>query len=869
MNEKCLGNPSAEKMLLKAYENSNRARNRILTVVMGFSICLMFCLFSLAYGKLQADALKNIRTDGSIASAYLENGTEQQEEQLKKLPYVSLTGKEKIAGKLMDHSVKYCDCVVLDAASYEEFIMPAYTDIRGNYPKEADEIMLSVKTLEYLGISNPKVGMTLSLEFYWNDLFHQNRTGKQPFVLSGYFTEYRNQAADSSIAYLSEQLMKESDISWTPSRIFIKSSKNVISGERLEYLLNRDVFLEGNQQFFCNDSALYRAIEGILGSFGMAATFSLLVLLGTFLFVYNVMNISMGHDIQQYGLLGVLGVTNRQTSRIIWNQMLKSGVAAAGVGGCAGCFIVYTLFPKIMEKMYLGNTSAMNGGTIFSWGLFLLVLSVNFIALICTAFITMKKLKHLSPLEAMKYEEKDDPITFHKEKEKMPERTKRWLRYHGNPIYRLAWINLLKNKKTLILTIFSIILGCEIALCSSMLVKGVDLRNKFLMNPDFEIGTTQNACITLIENSPDTWKMTMFPDDVIEEARNIGSEEKDSFHMVEGYIPIVDREGNESIKVLTNGMEYLSVIQKIDVSDVERLKAYIDKTETKVDWETFLHHNGTFLLHHNRLSEDAAKDLHTLIGKSIGVFDLVPVGTDMRSMKAVPLVNCGYLNIHDKNFPEMDFCWDGENTNILLVSENTFHELSETLTEQTFQISFRVVQNRESIIKNELKQFIRQKNMEFQSQGYSDKLNLFYLTCNSDLMAEEEDYVISSSIILSIVSTILMFIGIGNYLNARVTDMMLRKKENVLLECVGLTKRQICFMLILEGFYYWLIVIGILAVFGTGVLFVLGYFMKLKLSYFIFQYPLKAFLMIGISLLLFCIFLPNMADRSNKGRHYG
>lgn len=67
MNEKCVGNPSAEKMLLKAYENSNRARNRILTVVMGFNICLMFCLFSLAYGKLQADALKNIRTDGSTA----------------------------------------------------------------------------------------------------------------------------------------------------------------------------------------------------------------------------------------------------------------------------------------------------------------------------------------------------------------------------------------------------------------------------------------------------------------------------------------------------------------------------------------------------------------------------------------------------------------------------------------------------------------------------------------------------------------------------------------------------------------------------------------------------------------------------------
>ena len=130
MNEKCVGNPSAEKMLLKAYENSNQVRNRILTVVMGFSICLMFCLFSLACGKLQADALKNIRADGSIASAYLENGTEQQAEQLKKLHYVSLTGKEKIAGKLMDHSVKYCDCVVLDAASYDLWVVRLFYGIQ-------------------------------------------------------------------------------------------------------------------------------------------------------------------------------------------------------------------------------------------------------------------------------------------------------------------------------------------------------------------------------------------------------------------------------------------------------------------------------------------------------------------------------------------------------------------------------------------------------------------------------------------------------------------------------------------------------------------------------------------------------------------
>ena len=103
-------------------------------------------------------------------SVYIENGTEEMAEQLKSLPYIAKTGKEKFAGKLLDQNIKYCDCVAADETGFQEMLSPAYTQIVGSYPEQENDIMLSAKTLEYLGISEPQIGMELDLDFYWNDI---------------------------------------------------------------------------------------------------------------------------------------------------------------------------------------------------------------------------------------------------------------------------------------------------------------------------------------------------------------------------------------------------------------------------------------------------------------------------------------------------------------------------------------------------------------------------------------------------------------------------------------------------------------------------------------------------------------------------
>lgn len=299
------------KTLLKASQRQNRRRNRLLMLAVALIGAVIFCVFSFAYEKLQADIQKNIQTDGMAVSAYLENSTEEMVEQIKTLSFVKCTGKEKFAGKLLDKNLKYCDCVVADKTAFEEMLSPAYTQVTGHYPKKAEEIMLSLKTLEYLNIKNPQIGMEVNLDFYWNDIFNTKGTGAQSFRLSGYFTEYENQETGSSLAFLSEEKLTESGVSWNPCRILIDPKYDFVSGLWMESILKDVLPLEKGQKMVCVDSAAYRAVEGMLGSCGFAAIFSFFLLLGMFLFVYEILNLSLQKDLQQYGLLGVIGAQKK------------------------------------------------------------------------------------------------------------------------------------------------------------------------------------------------------------------------------------------------------------------------------------------------------------------------------------------------------------------------------------------------------------------------------------------------------------------------------------------------------------------------------------------------------------------------------
>ena len=120
----------AEKVLLDSYRKQNRNKNRLLFLAVALTVGVIFCMISFAYGKIQVDIQKHIRTDGMTVSTYLENGTEEMAGQLHTLSYIAETGKEKFAGKLCNQTIKYCDCVVADETAFETMLSGLYTNRR-------------------------------------------------------------------------------------------------------------------------------------------------------------------------------------------------------------------------------------------------------------------------------------------------------------------------------------------------------------------------------------------------------------------------------------------------------------------------------------------------------------------------------------------------------------------------------------------------------------------------------------------------------------------------------------------------------------------------------------------------------------------
>ena len=140
-------NQSAERVLMDASRKKNQNRNRLLFIVITITVGVIFSVFSLIYGKMEIDIQKNMKADGMAVSTYIENGTADMTQQLTQLPCIESIGKEKFAGKLLDDSIKYCDCVITDVTGFEKMIRPAFTNVVGTYPVEP-----VCRTFYFLGI---------------------------------------------------------------------------------------------------------------------------------------------------------------------------------------------------------------------------------------------------------------------------------------------------------------------------------------------------------------------------------------------------------------------------------------------------------------------------------------------------------------------------------------------------------------------------------------------------------------------------------------------------------------------------------------------------------------------------------------------
>ena len=155
--------------LAKANSKWDYKKVIILSVAISISVFVLFSAFSIAKGKIDVDTVKNIRESGNAVAVYLENAEERQYDQMIYPDYVEDYGWEYSIGEWNKDGKFLASCKVIDQTVWKKMIQPACDHIVGNYPTSENDIMLSKRLLNKLGIPNPQIGMKYQLRFHFKN----------------------------------------------------------------------------------------------------------------------------------------------------------------------------------------------------------------------------------------------------------------------------------------------------------------------------------------------------------------------------------------------------------------------------------------------------------------------------------------------------------------------------------------------------------------------------------------------------------------------------------------------------------------------------------------------------------------------------
>lgn len=844
-------NQEIAALLARESYNSNKSRNRILTAAVALTVMMLFGVFSLAVGKLETDILLYMRNSGTAASTTLERGSKEQQEEIEALPYIKAVGSSVYIGNTEEYS-----CEVLDETGWEKMTAPAYSDIHGEYPQKTEEIMLPVRALEEIGIHEPELGMEIPAII----TLPEGEKLEKTFILSGYYTDYRDPAIYRPAGYFSQEFLQGLTVEKEENTTLLIQQKDNIDDEAIEDMLYQDVEMrDDSQQFFGGISFYRQSVYDLAGGFDTAVLMAGLILFGAAMLLYNVMYISLSRDIRQYGLLKTMGTTKRQLRSIVLRQTGRILAGGCVIGGAAGILITVTVIPRLLSGMYLqgrGEASAM-----IAFRPWILVLAVVFGGLVTllSSLWAMNRVVKMSPVEAVKYtgqkEKYPEKTGIRKRKKKGAGRNlkksgleKTWGYSGGIPA--MAWRNLFRFKKRFVLTLLSLGLGILISLGAVVLSAGTDQTNKIDQSrPDFKIDCHMNANIVEEYPADQVFFSPKLRDEIISLNGVI-----DNDTAWGGYGKVDLRE--EALQVYTADMEdrnrdYGVVIQVVSDQWLEDLEKLKEEKGLYVDPESVRQGEGLILFHAHLLSRIQEEKGREDMGKEFQI-------TDMAGEHSTVMKFAGYLDSYEKGLERMATTWNGGGIFYFLISEKGFQKLG--LTEQIFRVDLEVEEEQEPLLKAELAGIVSRYNREKGNVAQGTELmmssDMLTLDAKSDELAAERDYITSSRIVMGALCALLLMMGIANYFNVTMTSLAMRRRELAVLESLGLTRRQLRKMLLLEGIFTALLVtLGVLTA-GSLLLWVEGILIKQRLAYFVFQYPALP-LALCLSLLFFlCGALP-------------
>ncbi len=799
------------KELAKKIMSGNRRRNVFAIIAIAMTAFLISAILCIGSGYVKSADKQQKMLNGTAAEIILTNPTEQQMQALRQDKNIIYMGISRQIGYIDTAAYPRINSILLrwcDTVEWERHISPAIGNVKGHYPASGSEIMLPTWVLDRIGIDHPTLGQTITFSFRYGytDIHWQPLSGPEDFTftLCGWYDDYSgNKMYDNAIAYIATDFWKNSAANEANTKSALSLT---VSGDGGNEIRSHMEPLNELQEF----TDLSKAGSGKNSYSPAAAAIGLIVtiMICGYLLIYNVLYISVTKDIRMYGQLKTLGTTERQMKKIVYHQVRVLSFWGILLGLILSVATVFLIVPfgirALAGDMIMDSAISLPYSPLIFMGAGLF----SFITALISSRKPSKIASLVSPIEALRFSgvhasKKNSSKTF-----------------HGNKVFKMAISNVFRNKKGTILVLASLFLGISLFVTVNGILAGLDasyLADEY-MDDDIVIEVSRQTnldhnILSGLQAAPDVQEISYTTK--LYEQWFI-----DTDNILETYINDFCGTGTvpqEAMEQYADGNKYQTYVFGIGEQDFNKAASWINSS---LAYEDFC--NG---------------EIAFLASASIVPYE----GTAISGTVRLPLNGKDYtLNIAPCYLPAT-FRQDGKT----LIAPNIY--VSQKWLER---IGAAGKINRITLQTDNSQQALDAVNAML--ENYSG----ITITSKAEKINELNASFSGIAFMGNAISVILLGIGIMNFINMMYVSVNSRSKELAVLESVGMTQKQICRMLQIEGNTYAAITAILIFTLGSAALDGAFQIVKVQASYAVFTYP---FCQIAISLaivIMICNLVP-------------
>lgn len=767
------------------------------------------CSIGLSYWN--AISLRNVMMNGMIFDVSLPAPTIEQVKKansMDEILYAGITVESAVIDKYQDNEVNI-PLSWSDTTNWEKQCVPVYEFIEGRYPHNENEVMLSTQTLKRIGIDMPEIGMKLPVSYFM--LSEKETSLEKTFVLSGFYRDYSGR----SQGFISRSFYEKSGADqtvMTEGSLRITLKNHLYSVKDIKMLEDK-LSIEGRQMLFADYYLMEDFIKFVAGMLGV---FILIVLSG-YLFIYNVLHISIAKEVRFFGQLKTIGTTSKQIRSFVHKQVLWNSLTGIPLGMILGALVSFLIVPAALE---LANpTLQFKKAVVFHPIIF--TGTALFTGL--TIYFSSRKpaiiAGDISPVEAAKYYGMVSP---HRNKNSE----------NGGKLTYMAWRNLFREKKQAVIILSSFFVTLTALLVITTLVNGSSTKHVLNTLKDFDIRILNSSVVYKkpVQRIQPTIIQQIKSMEGVAGVRTVSSAEimipyeedilKEYLSRLEE-MPIARGDYEEQMILYKEGKDtdlFTGRIVGIDEAEFDFINKRMDGTLNK---EAFLSGDIGFIspfLMGSPVTEAVGKEL---------VYQL-----DQNNERKQYQIKIG------AEIPDVTFFSSGYLPSIIISDGLAEEILGEPVTE-ILKIEYDEPFNAE-LDKSIRALFKGEKNVTVESKFDS-----------YDEMKQSETQL---KILGGGLGIILTLLAILNYCNMTAAGIENRIKEFAALESIGMTALQIRKVLLIEGALYGVVSFFFVMILGIPIDFVIYHAMN---RYRIpFQIPVRSTLVVFGGILIACIFVP-------------